>query len=427
MKIKSLVAGLLVGEGRLRLARRRRALARRLLGRTATVHYFHQVDDPYSHLAAQCLDALRDRYRIGFRHHLVSAPAPEYQGDAARFPLWGLLDARSIAPFYGAVLPDGVDQLDAAAVQRAEAQLAAALNSRAFDALAVQLGDGLWRGQSGPAGDPGQAAARAAQAVKQGNAARKRLGHYLSACFHFAGEWYWGLDRLCHLEARLVQEGLSRQPDAPLCVPRPAAEPATGAGKVTLEYFPSLRSPYTAIAHARVLDLAARSGAVLQMKPVMPMIMRGVPAPRLKQRYILMDAGREARAAGVPFGRIVDPLGEPVKRAFSLLPHFRELGKDVEFVTQYLQAAWHDGLDITTDPGLRAVVEAAGGSWQEAEKRLGSKEYKALLKANVEEMLDAGLWGVPSFRVTGGKGAEPFQCWGQDRLWRVETEIARRC
>jgi hypothetical protein len=28
--------------------------------------------------------------------------------------------------------------------------------------------------------------------------------------------------------------------------------------------------------------------------------------------------------------------------------------------------------------------------------------------------------------VTGGTIKEPFCCWGQDRLWRIESEISRR-
>jgi 2-hydroxychromene-2-carboxylate isomerase len=41
-------------------------------------------------------------------------------------------------------------------------------------------------------------------------------------------------------------------------------------------------------------------------------------------------------------------------------------------------------------------------------------------------MLTAGLWGVPSFRVSGGNESDSFACWGQDRIWRVEDEIVRR-
>ena len=53
-------------------------------------------------------------------------------------------------------------------------------------------------------------------------------------------------------------------------------------------------------------------------------------------------------------------------------------------------------------------------------------DWAALLDGNLNAMLDAGLWGVPSFRVTGGTEEDAYACWGQDRIWRVENEIAKR-
>jgi 2-hydroxychromene-2-carboxylate isomerase len=52
--------------------------------------------------------------------------------------------------------------------------------------------------------------------------------------------------------------------------------------------------------------------------------------------------------------------------------------------------------------------------------------WDAVLDDNLQAMLTAGLWGVPSFRVTGGRDEAAFACWGQDRIWRIEAEIARR-
>lgn len=211
--------------------------------------------------------------------------------------------------------------------------------------------------------------------------------------------------------------------------PTPADTSGLAAGDVLLEYFPSLRSPYTAVGHPQVLDLIARSGVTVEVRPVMPMLMRGVPAPRTKQRYIILDAGREARARRVPFGRIVDPFGEPVKRAFALFPGALALGKAMDFVTAYLSAAWADGVDITTDDGLQRVAAAAGIDWAALNAACDGTDWEPLLEDNLQRMLAAGLWGVPSFRVTGGTGSEadqPYACWGQDRIWRVENEIARR-
>ena len=193
-----------------------------------------------------------------------------------------------------------------------------------------------------------------------------------------------------------------------------------------LEYFPSLRSPYTAVGHAGVMDLIERSGVTARLRPVMPMMMRGVPAPRAKQLYIITDAAREARARRVPFGRIVDPFGAPVVRAFQLYAGAVALDRGDAFVTAYLSAAWAEGIDITRDAGLRQVAERAGLEWNQLQRHASDGASHALLEENLSTMLDLGLWGVPSFRVSGGNTPGAFACWGQDRLWRIEDEIARR-
>jgi 2-hydroxychromene-2-carboxylate isomerase len=115
--------------------------------------------------------------------------------------------------------------------------------------------------------------------------------------FYFDGEWFWGIDRIRLLEQRLSAEGFDTE-TGPLCVPEPTPLDTTGKNLdgILLEYFPSLRSPYTAIGHQRVLDLVNHSGVSVKVRPVLPMMMRGIPAPREKQRYIITDAGREGRA-----------------------------------------------------------------------------------------------------------------------------------
>jgi 2-hydroxychromene-2-carboxylate isomerase len=177
-----------------------------------------------------------------------------------------------------------------------------------------------------------------------------------------------------------------------------------------------------------VLDLISRSGVTVKLRPVMPMLMRGVPAPRAKQRSIITDAGREGRAHGSPLGRIVDPFGEPVRRAFALFPGALALDRGMEFVTAYLRAAWVNGTDITTEAGLRDVVANAGMDWNELEDACSGTDWEAELDANLQQMLGSGLWGVPSFRVSSGNRNDDaaFACWGQDRIWRVENEIASR-
>ena len=398
-------------------------------GEPPVVHYFHQVDDPYSHLAVQKLDQLSTTYDVRFQPHLAGKPGAEYQGSAAHFDQWARQDCVSVARDYNTEFVPEIDIPNAELVTLANGVLATHLDHDDFASTAMQIGTSLWSDQRIEASHDTRAGE---QAIREGNALRQALGHYQGAMFYFEGEWYWGIDRIRLLEERLVKEGYGNR-KSDLCVPEPTPKDTrdANASDVLLEYFPSLRSPYTAIGHRRVLDLIARSGVSVEVRPLMPMLMRSVPAPRAKQRYIITDAGREARAHGVPFGRIVDPFGEPVKKAFSLFPGAKALGKDMDFVTAYLAAAWYEGVDITTEKGLRLVASNAGIEWDALQNAARNTEWETILTENLNEMFKQNLWGVPSFRVSGGKpsaggNAPAYACWGQDRIWRVENEIAAR-
>lgn len=425
--IRSGVMRVVASKRRRGFVRARARLRRRLTGAPATVHYFHQVDDPYSHLAAQALDALRGRYDVAFRIHLVPPPGDAYLGDADRYADWALRDVVDIAPYYGLGFPADARLPCAEQAHLANRCLAGALDSVEFAARAGEIGDRLWTGAAlQDLASAGQVAAQ--EALADGERLRRRWKHFRGAMFNFEGEWYWGVDRLCRLEERLVGEGHSRRPGAALCVPRPVEPDIAGLGAsgVRLEYFPSLRSPYTAISFRRTMRLAEASGAELALKPVLPMMMRGVPAPAEKGLYILSDTAREAEALGERFGRVVDPFGEPVKRGFSLYLWASEQGAAAAYIQSYLDAAFAEGIDITSDKGLRRVVERAGLDWRSAATKLGRDGWQRELDRNLEDLQEAGLWGVPSFRISGGNRPGSFSCWGQDRLWRVAAEISDR-
>ena len=88
--------------------------------------------------------------------------------------------------------------------------------------------------------------------------------------------------------------------------------------------------------------------------------------------------------------------------------------------------AYDDQRHIGDDAGLKTVAERAGIDWQALQDARQGTDWEAVLEDNLQEMLGAGLWGVPSFRVSGGNSSGTFACWGQDRIWRVENEIAKR-
>jgi len=384
------------------------------------VYYFHQVDDPYSHLAVQKLDALRLKYSLDFVVHLARGPENAYKGDATRFGAWAMQDAQLIAPFFAAKFtPSAVPDADAIAI--ANGELARVLRKDEFAEKAIQIGEALWQGHY----RTGAASSSTAQ-LNMGTQMRKRLGHYNGGMFYFEGEWFWGVDRLHLLEQRLQAEGFGA---GDVVCPMPIIPAASvDASAVTLEYFPSLRSPYTAVGHQRVLALVKRTGVKFQMRPVMPMMMRGVPAPFAKQRYIMVDAAREARAYGVKFGPIADPFGEPVKRAFAAYFAAEKVGRGTAFVTEYLNATFAEGLPIWDTHGLQEVCRRAEFDASSIDfSHVGQgADWRSQLEENINAMNQAGLWGVPSFRVTGGSVPAATSCWGQDRIWRIGAEIITR-
>ena len=120
-----------------------------------------------------------------------------------------------------------------------------------------------------------KSARKAKNIIDSGNEIRKNLGHWLSGTFYFEGEWYWGIDRLHHLERRLIESDISSNNSSPI-VKRPEENFNERLNFISLSrIFPSLRSPYSAICFDRVISLADKAQINLVLKPVMPMMMRG--------------------------------------------------------------------------------------------------------------------------------------------------------
>ena len=82
------------------------------------------------------------------------------------------------------------------------------------------------------------------------------------------------------------------------------------------------------------------------------MVMRNLPVPSKKGIYILADTKREADRIGVPFGKIADPVGEPVRRVYSLFSWADARGKGGQLLNAFTDLAWAEGVDAGSDAGL---------------------------------------------------------------------------
>jgi 2-hydroxychromene-2-carboxylate isomerase len=239
---------------------------------------------------------------------------------------------------------------------------------------------------------------------------------------HYAGDWYWGIDRLHFLEERLQREGLQgtlglvRGP-----VPSLARAIADAAGAtLRIEAFVSFRSPYSYLAVAQLIELRERHGVDVVLRPILPMVMRGLPVLRAKKIYIAQDAKREADRLGIPFGRVYDPLGKGIGHCLALYFNCAvRRGLELELARSVMQGIWSEGRDVANIPELVSLAGRVGVEEAEVRAALEDGSWKDRAEENREALTDLGLWGVPSFRI----GA--YQTWGQDRIPFIEAEIAR--
>ncbi|MBM3386721.1 MAG: 2-hydroxychromene-2-carboxylate isomerase [Betaproteobacteria bacterium] len=414
----------LLSPERLQRQRARAERQRRRRGAAHEILYFHQVDDPYSALAAQSLPLLAQRYEVQIRPFLVPAPGDDVAPERERLEAYSRDDAQWLAAHHGLHFRDPGQPPSTRAVQHTAQQLLQAIIEGTFVDRAGALSRALWQSQDQDSTTPMPPAPRSAALsdhLQQAQRLRERLGHYLGATFYCAGEWYWGIDRLHHLEQRLQALGATRQtPLLPTLLYPPAEDlrhdvaPQTAQ---TLEFFFSFRSPYSAIVAERVFELARHTGAQVQLRYVLPMVMRGLPVPQAKRRHIALDTAREARARGIAFGRLQDPVGRPTERGLALITWAERHGRGQAYVLAFMHGVWARGLDAGSERGLRQIVEAAGLPWHEARQALQDNTWRQIAENNRQALLAMGLWGVPSFRV--GHVA----VWGQDRLARVQNAL----
>lgn len=398
-------------------------------GRKHVVEYFHQVDDGYSHLAIQTLSKLKARYDIELVVHLVPPSVDDNFPEPELWRKMSLADAKRVADCYTLDFDSRGKHPDEELVQLALSILCH-VDTEQIATMGVMVNTCFWRNdkagleslmmQYGHA-SPQEVNAR----LEAGTVRRRELKHYNSAMFYYEGEWYWGVDRLYHLESRLKSLDAVTDKSLPPVAPRPQIPHKFGenAQFLTLEFYVSLRSPYTAIAWDPTIKLAKDSGINLVVKPVLPMVMRGVPATREKKIYIATDVAREARASNVEYGNFYDPIGNPVLRGYSLYMWALKQNKGNDLISAFLKAAFARGINCNTQSGIRKVVDAAGLDWNKAQEHLHDENWQVLLDNNRLSMYEFGSWGVPSYRLLDKEGQEVLAVWGQDRLWLVACEI----
>ena len=432
-KARSAILNIMTSKGLQSARRSTEELKRRLKGGQHVVTVFLELDDPYSYLLSHYLPELVENYDIDLDVRLTEAITADMRPAPELYDEYTLSDCRRLATELGVPL---LDRNPTPPVELRRALLDAlagvvdqpTFHTDVFESLAA-----YWRGDAKPLERRVEESLRSVDSesmLADNRDLLEQLGHYNPATLHYGGEWYWGVDRIGHLVARLEALELLQCDSTPpkiasvsaaMQLSLPVRPPAAARALADFELFYSFRSPYSWLSLRRMLDIVDAFDLQLKVRPVLPMVMRGMAVPKAKMLYIAADASREARRHQVPFGNFADPVGAGVERCMAVFEYAVTQNRVRDFLLAAGEAIWAKGIDVATDTGLRKVTGEAGLFWPEVQASLADEEWRMKAEANQADMMNSGAWGVPTVRIG------EFVTWGQDRDWLVARHLEDNC
>ena len=407
----------------------RRALERvkqRVTSAPQRLDLYFDIGDPWSYLAAQVASRLCAAYGVELGFHVVTPPASDVDPAPQLRASHAARDAQQLAAYWNVDFP-GKREADSGMVRDIGSALIRPRPPAEQLRAALELTGAMWAGDrkrmTALLGTWGtDAHGSVAPILNTAYAELRKAGHYQGAMLHYGGTWYWGVDRLPLLEEALAQD-LGRDV-AGVVAPRPEAErgPLKLSDKpLSCELWFSFRSPYSYLALEQIEAVLAPHGVPLVLRPVAPMVARGLPMPQVKQLYIVRDVKRLADRLGIPFGELCDPLGAGVDNCLAIMHWALRRGPadGLALARAAMRGTWAEARDLSEYVDLRAVVERAGLPWPDARAALEDPGGAKAAQVNVTDLAVIGLWGVPSLRVGD------FVAWGQDRLPLLADRLRR--
>ena len=191
----------------------------------------------------------------------------------------------------------------------------------------------------------------------------------------------------------------------------------------TVEFWYDVQSPTAHLAYWRLKQIAARTGAAIDYRP---MLLGGVfkatgnrtPVNvKAKGKWMFFDMSNYARKYDVP-------LRPNPYFVFSSLPLMRgailaqERGELDRYNDTIFYGIWRDAKNLGDPAVIVETLNEAGLDASAYVEGIQQQAVKDKLIANTEEAVGKGAFGAPTFFV-GGK-----MWWGQDRLDWVEEELA---
>jgi len=406
----------------------RREEKRQKANRSHTVYYFHEVNDPYSHLCAQILKPLTDHYEIDLVPLIVGKPPKSSTPETEMLMTHSIEDAVMIAPYYNLHFHPLTSEIDHQSIEVAQSILVNCDQSK-FINTAVRVGEALWSGNSDELHSMNDSKNHLnnnhlSSVIKKNNMMRKKMGHYFGGVFAYEGECYWGIDRLPHLEKRLTEVGAKKgDKEGTVMSKKYSVANKKQWPELYLDIFWSGRSPYSYLAMKPLAELREKYNVELRYQIIQPMVMRGMKINPEKGLYIVKDCMRIANENSIPFGNIIDPVGEAVERCYSMFDYARKNNKEERYLHAFAKAVWAEGKHGYLTSTLKTIINQIDLDWEEAKTELDSTNWINETDKNRETLYKLGKWGPPTMSLSNSEGENLITVWGQDRIWLIEETI----
>ncbi len=189
----------------------------------------------------------------------------------------------------------------------------------------------------------------------------------------------------------------------------------------SIEFWYEFASPYSYMAAERIGPMAQAAGVAVRWRPFVigPILLRRPghaspfqQAPPAQQRYRRRDVERLCGHYGIALDW---PSTYPrsgllaARVALAAAEDWR-----IPFSRAVYRANFVQNRDIADPAVIAAILEEIGQDAETALQAALAPANKSALAKRVEQAMEKGIFGAPSFVVGGGPSAELF--WGNDRL-----------
>lgn len=383
-----------------------------LFGNKAIADVYLSLNDPHSFMLVQVLSDIEKRFNLTFNLYLVADTTLSSEVDVALLKEWSLKDANYIADKYGLIKVKSFPNMKSLVTGQQTWLLQVKTVAQALDVFTHTWLDKFT--DHFPLSTP--------VITAQINNQRRlfRRGYHASGAIFFCGNWFVGIDRLEHLELLLHDKGLNKEDDGVNYYKnnlRFTASNLKEESSPTIEAFVSLNSPFAYIGLVQAKKLSDHYQVHLSIKPMIPRSMRGRVIDEHKQRYMLLDATREANKLDIPLREYAKPLNQGVINIYALFSFAEKINKSYEFMMAAFDAIYVTPINLELDKNIKTICQKLDMNYEDAIAYAEENDWQKWSEDNYLMLNNLGLWGVPCFKY------EDVSCWGQDRLVQIEDAI----